>query len=165
MIDDLPQFEPLPVIPPLQDEEEELFYPRWHCFCCQDSGIVNAHLVRLVMPNYDDRRDKWVACQNLGCNKFNERWSGVPLDNFDNRFQPAICQKLDLKSRSDWRSTVEHQVEIIKLAKKLKMPFCGERTEDQNREVQQRKAEIEAITHEQWLEMKNKHLGEREDAI
>ena len=136
MTDDLPQFEPLPVIPPPQEDSEEVFYPKWHCFCCQDSGLVNIHLVRLVMPNYDDNRDKWVICQNLGCNKFSERWSGVPLDNFDTRFQPEICQKLDLKNRENWRNTVERKVDILKLAKKLKMPGVRERTEDQNREVQ-----------------------------
>ena len=165
MINDLPQFEPLPIIPPQEHSSEEIFYPRWHCFCCQDSGIVNAHLVRLVMPNYDPSRDKWVACQNLGCDKFNERWLGATLDNFDTRFIPAICQKLDLKSREDWRNTVEHQVEIIKLAKKLKMPGARERTESDNRSVAQKKAEIEAITHEQWMAMREKYMGVKEDAI
>lgn len=159
MIDDLPQFEPLPVIPPQPEEEKELFYPKWHCFCCQDSGLVRSMLVRLIMPNYDDNRDKWVACQNLTCNKFIERWSGVPLENFDTRFLPAICQKLDLKSREDWRNTVQRQVDIRALSKKMTMPGTKERTENDNREVQQRKAEIEAINHEQLMAMKDEYFG------
>lgn len=160
MIDDLPQFEPLPVIEPLLEEEKELFYPKWRCFCCQDSGLVRPLLVKLVMPNYDDNRDKWVACQNLSCNQFNERWSGVPLHNFDTRFLPAICQKLDLKSREDWRKTVQRQVDIRALSLKLAMPGSQERTEQDNQEVQQRKAEVEAISHEQWMAMKKAYLGE-----
>jgi hypothetical protein len=159
MIDDLPQFEPLPVIEPLPEEEREVFYPRWHCFCCQDSGLVRSMLVKLIMPNYDDNRDKWVACQNLSCNQFNERWSGVPLDNFDTRFLPAICQKLDLKSREDWRNTVQRQVDIRALSKKLAMPGSQERTDNDNREVQQRKREIESISPQQWKSMRKAYLG------
>ncbi len=160
MIDDLPQLEPLPVIEPQPEEETEVFYPRWHCFCCQDSGLVRTGLLRQVMPNYDDNRDKWVACQNLGCNKFNQRWSGVPLENFDTRFLPAICQKLDLKSREDWRNTVQHQVDIGALAMKLAMPGTKERTENDHREVQQRLVEVEAMSHEQRMVMKDAYLEE-----
>jgi len=160
MIDDLPQFEPLPIIEPQPEEERELFYPKWHCFCCQDSGLVRTAWVRKVMPNYDDNRDKWVACQNLGCNKFNERWSGVPLENFDTRFLPAICQKLDLKSREDWRNTLTHQVDIRALSKSLAMHGLCDRTNNDNREVLSRKAEVEAISHEQWMAMSKRYLGE-----
>ncbi|OUL23990.1 hypothetical protein BV378_20390 [Nostoc sp. RF31YmG] len=159
MIDDLPQFEPLPVIEPLPEEEKELFYPKWRCFCCQDSGLVRPLLVKLIMPNYDDNRDKWVACQNLTCNQFNERWSGVPLQNFDTRFLPAICQKLDLKSREDWRKTVQRQVDIRALSLKLAMPGSQERTEQDNQEVQQRKQEIESISPQQWKSMRKAYLG------
>lgn len=179
MIDDLPTFEPLPLIPPQKEEEKELFYPQWHCFCCQDSGIVAANLVKLVMPNYDDNRDKWVACQNLGCKRFNERWSGVTLDNFDTRFLPAICQKLDTKNRENWRSTVEHQASVLKLAKKLRMPGSHHRTENDERKIQQRKAEMEsqyaleglsqeqsaeAITSSESIAMSKKYMGTRKDA-
>lgn len=160
MMDDLPNFEPLPVIPPEVEEEKEIFYPKWHCFCCQDSGIVAVNLVRLIMPNYDHNRDKWVACQNLGCDKFDERWSGVSADNFDNRFLPEICQKLDLKNRENWRNTVKHQVDIQKLSKKLKMPGSGERTEEDNCKIIQRKREIEAITHQQWMQMRVAYMGD-----
>ncbi|MBD2199980.1 MULTISPECIES: hypothetical protein [Calothrix] len=160
MIDDLPQLEPLPVIEPQPEEEREVFYPRWHCFCCQDSGLVRSMLVKLVMPNYDDNRDKWVACQNLSYNKFNQRWSGVPLHNFDTRFLPTICQKLDLKNREDWRKTVQHQVDIRALSLKLAMSGTKERTENDQREVQQRKTEVEAISHEHWMAMNDAYLGE-----
>jgi|GEM_PF-2757033 hypothetical protein len=40
----------------------------------------------------------------------------------------------------------------------LLMPGSGERTENDNREVQQRKQEIEQMSHEEWIKMSNRHL-------
>ncbi|MBO3458497.1 hypothetical protein G7B40_024940 [Aetokthonos hydrillicola Thurmond2011] len=161
-IDDLPNFEPLPLRKP-KTEEEELFYPKWHCFCCSDSGIVRSHLVHLVMPNYNPDHDKWVACQNWDCTKFNDRWGNIDISNFDTRFLPGICQKLDLKHRQDWQQTITIQIEIKKLASSLKMPGSSDRTENSEQEVQQRKAEIEAISPEQWESMRKDYLGDDDE--
>ncbi|WP_066425125.1 hypothetical protein [Anabaena sp. 4-3] len=164
MIDDLPQLDPLPVIETSDNEEEELFYPQWRCFCCQDSGIIPAHLARLIMPSYHSNRDKWPICQNLNCDAYSKRFGdNVGLENFDTRLIPAICQKLDFKNREFWRITVQKQIEIRSLAKKMKMPGSGDRTENDNREVRQRKAEIEAITPEQWERMRAAYLGGEDD--
>ncbi|GBE95731.1 hypothetical protein [Nostoc cycadae] len=158
-IDDLPQFEPLPLREPKSEEEEQLFYPEWHCFCCGDSGIVQAHLVRLVMPNYDSDHDKWVACQNWDCTKFSDRWGAVDLSNFDTRFKPDICAKLDKISRQDWRTTISIQVELRKLASSKKMSGAKDRTINDDREVWQRKEEIENLSPQQWAGMRKAYLG------
>ncbi|WP_414553054.1 hypothetical protein [Anabaena sp. CCY 0017] len=142
MIDDLPQFEPIPLRSEEENQEEEIFYPRWRCFCCQDSGLVAQDLVRLIMPQYNPDRDKWVLCQAGHCDA-SKRWENVPIENFDTRFIPSICQKLDLINREQWRNSVKQQINIRQLAKKRKMPGSSERTENDNREVQQRKQEIE----------------------
>lgn len=147
MIDDLPQFEPIPLRSEEENQEEEIFYPRWRCFCCQDSGLVAQDLVHLIMPQYNPDRDKWVLCQAVHC-EASKRWENVPIENFDTRFIPSICQKLDLINREQWRNSVKQQINIRQLAKKRKMPGSGERSENDNREVQQRKQEIEAKDHE-----------------
>ncbi len=157
MIDDLPQFEPIPLRPQEEQQEEEIFYPRWRCFCCQDSGLVSQHLVQLIMPKYNPNRDKWVLCQEASCDA-TQRWKDVPIQNFDTRFIPNICKKLDLINRDNWRNTVKQQINIRQLAKKLKMPGSGERTDNDNCEVQQRKQEIEAISPEEWMKMSNQYL-------
>ncbi|AFZ28359.1 hypothetical protein Cylst_6588 (plasmid) [Cylindrospermum stagnale PCC 7417] len=159
MIDDLPQFEPVPLRPEEENQEEEIFYPRWRCFCCQDSGLVSRDLVQLIMPKYNPDRDKWVLCQGANCDA-SKRWENVPIENFDIRFIPSICQKLDLINRENWRNTVKQQINIRQLAKKLKMPGSGNRTENDNREVQQQKQEIEAIYEEEWMKMSNVHLSQ-----
>jgi hypothetical protein len=148
MIDDLPQFEPIPLRPEQENQEEEIFYPQWRCFCCQDSGLVAQDLVRLIMPQYNPDRDKWVLCQAGHCDA-SKRWENVPIENFDTRFIPSICQKLDLINREQWRDSVKQQINIRQLAKKRKMPGSGDRTENDNREVQQRKQEIEGIDYEE----------------
>jgi predicted transcriptional regulator of viral defense system len=72
----------------------------------------------------------------------------VPIENFDTRFIPSICKKLDLINRENWRNTVKEQVNIRQVAQKLKMPGSVDRTENDNYRIQQRKQEIEQISHE-----------------
>lgn len=156
--EDLPQLEPLPLNPRPEEEDKELFYPSWQCFCCHDSGIVQQHLARLIMPKYCSNRDKWPACQN--CGAFNERWSGVLLQNFDTRFNLKICQKLDLISRNDWKETVQRQIDIKTLAKKMAMPGVSDRTANDEAEVLSRKQNAEAYN---WAAASTAYLGGGED--
>ena len=53
MINDLPQFDRLPLIPQLEEAEKEIFHPHWNCFCCQDSGFIQPHLVKKIIPDYN----------------------------------------------------------------------------------------------------------------
>jgi len=150
---DFEPLEPLPVRSE-QKQQKEIWQPRWRCFCCQDTGKIQPNLVRLVIPDYNYDRDRLPICQNcnLGHNWFH-------LDQFrviDQRISSQICKKLDAIAREDWRQTQERQfINIKALAKKLAMPGSGDRTDNDNREVQLQKAEIEAITHEQWMAMSN----------
>ncbi|AFW97233.1 hypothetical protein ANA_P10065 (plasmid) [Anabaena sp. 90] len=154
MINDLPEFERNPINPE-EPQDKEFFYPKWHCFCCQDSGLVSQNLVRLIIPNYDNNQDKWVLCQNIGC-KASKHWENIPSKNFDTRFTPVICQKLDLKNRGNWHNTVQRQIDIRALTKTMAMPGVPDRTENDNREVQQRKQEAENFD---WAAASTAYLG------
>ncbi|MFK0730438.1 MAG: hypothetical protein ACIWVG_04585 [Gloeotrichia echinulata HAB0833] len=158
----------LPELPsqPVRDEDKpgyqkEIWQPTWHCFCCQDSGIVRSHLAKMVIPTFDFDRDLLPICQAPGCNA-GGRWLRLQ-GNIDMRLTATICQELDRISREDWRKSIRRQVDIRALAQKLAMSGTKQRTENDNREVQQRKAEIEAITHEEWIAMKNAYLGQSKD--
>ena len=143
------------------EAEKELWHPTWKCFCCQDTGKVQLHLIRLVIPDYDHHQDKSVVCQNPQC-QAGEMIRGNP--NYDQRFTASICAKLDKFSREDWRLTQARKfVNIKALSEKIAMPGSCTRTENDNREVLLRKREIEAITHEQWMAMRSKYLGGESD--
>ncbi|QFS50623.1 hypothetical protein [Nostoc sphaeroides] len=110
MTDNLPTFERSPILPNVE-EDKEIWQPRWHCFCCQDTGQIQAHLVSLIIPDYDPNRDRIPVCQ--GCNKFdrhNLRDYGV----LDTRFDLFLCKKLDAISRADWKQVKELQFEKYK---------------------------------------------------
>lgn len=64
-----PQLPREPIRPEMEksEAEKELWQPSWRCFCCQDTGKVQLHLIKLVIPDYDDYRDKSVVCQNPHC--------------------------------------------------------------------------------------------------
>jgi hypothetical protein len=155
---DLPTFEREPILPNVE-EDKEIWQPRWHCFCCQDTGQIQAHLVSLIIPDYDHNRDRIPVCQ--GCNKFdrhNLRDYGV----LDTRFDLFLCKKLDAISRADWKQVTEKQFEMFKqrvnqIAKTHSLASSN-RTLNDDREVAQRKAEIEAISPEEWEAMNKDYL-------
>jgi len=155
----LPQLPPEPMRPEEEKPEgKEVFYPSWQCFCCQDTGKVQPHLVRHVIPAYNYDRDRLPVCQNLGCKK------GANFFHLqgciDMRLTAEICQELDRINREDWRQTQERRlIDIKSLSQKRAMPGSSERTENDNRKVQLQKAEIEAITHDQWIAMSDAYFG------
>lgn len=166
----LPEFSPEPI----RDEDQpgyqkEIWRPSWRCFCCRDSGIVDPHLARLVMPNYNSDRDRNPICQAPGCNE-GANWLHL-RGNIDMRLTSAICQELDRISREDWRQTTQQQFEKFKsqvdtatgeIAQSHNFAVRN-RTSNDEREVQQRKAEIEAISPEQWEAMNEAYLVGKKD--
>lgn len=164
MTDNLPQFERLPINEQTENEDKEIWQPSWNCFCCQDTGQIQAHLVRLIISDYDPNRDRIPVCQ--GCNKFdrhNLRDYGV----LDTRFDLFLCKKLDRIARNDWKQVTEKQFEMVKqrinqIAKTHSLTNCN-RTSNDDREVQQRKAEIESISPEKWEAMNKEYLVGKKD--
>lgn len=163
MTDNLPQFERLPINEQTENDDKEIWQPRWNCFCCQDTGQIQAHLARLIIPDYDHNRDRIPVCQ--GCNKF-DRHNLRDYGMLDTRFDLFLCKKLDRIARDGWKRTTQEQFEkckkqldiatgAIALAHNLAL---NSRTPNDEREIQQRKAEIESITPEQWEAMNKAYL-------
>ena len=145
--------------------EKQIWSPSWQCFCCQDTGKVHPHLVKLVIPGYDWDSDRIPICQKSKC-KFGANWLHLGFANIDMRLNADICQELDKFSREDWRNTTQQQFEKYK--KRIEASFNQiaqersltkkNRTQNDEREVQQRKAEIEAISPDQWEAMNKAYL-------
>ncbi len=112
--------------------------------------------------------DRIPVCQ--GCNKFdrhNLRDYGV----LDTRFDLFLCKKLDAISRADWKQVTEKQFEKYKkqldiatgqIAKTHSLA-SSDRTSNDDREVQQRKAEVEAISPQEWKAMNESYLVGKKD--
>lgn len=99
--------QPLPTHPNQEATEKKIFFPSWNCFCCEDSGFVRSHLVRLVMPTFDWRRDKLPRCSN--CNAISTKPNLAKYNIVDKRFSMKLCVKLDKKSREDWALFAKNQ--------------------------------------------------------
>ena len=165
----LPQLPRQVIRPETEQEEKEIWHPEWKCFCCQDSGILQSHLVQLVIPDYNHRHDRLPICQSSGCKK-GSRWLHLGSGNLDMRFTSAICQQLDMHERTAWRLTVERKaIDIRSLANKMTMPDVKyrdgrkERNSNDEREIQQRKAEIEEIPPKDWLKMAHEYKHGKKD--
>lgn len=95
----------------LEASEKEIWQPKWKCYCCGDSGVVKSHLARLVIQGFDLDRDLLPLCQNEDCEKADWMW-GLQ-GSIDNRFSPAVCQRLDLIEREAWKESVIERREAI----------------------------------------------------
>ena len=49
-----PVFEKLPALSPRAPEDKEIWKPRWHCFCCHDSGFITRSELVIANPNPND---------------------------------------------------------------------------------------------------------------
>ncbi|WP_138506306.1 hypothetical protein [Nostoc sp. PA-18-2419] len=168
MTENLPQFERLPINPKKEEEDKEIWQPSWDCFCCQDTGQIQAHLVRLIIPDYDHNRDRIPVCQ--GYNKF-YRHNLMKYGVLDTRFDLFLCKKLDRISHDNWKQITQKQFEKYRNQLNFETSKISQshsltntnRTGNDNREVGQRKAEIEAINTEQWKSMRNDYLAGKKD--
>jgi hypothetical protein len=109
---DFPQFEPLPVRAEEEQEDKEIWQPSWKCFCCQDTGKVQPHLVRLVIPDYDYQRDRLPICQLCSCG--DKLYHLTEFGVIDTRFETLLCKKLDTLAREEWNQATQEQFEINK---------------------------------------------------
>lgn len=146
----LPQLPRQPIRPkPLEDDlGKEIWQPTWDCYCCHDTGLVRGLLVLLVIPDYNDRYDKPVACQRSGCQPGLD-YCSIPY--YDQRFNSDICAELDKISRQDWEQTVLDQYQLAKnraaiqtYAQTTSSLRSRSRTLEENSEAQRRSEEIKA---------------------
>jgi hypothetical protein len=158
-----PQLPREPIRPELEgaESDKELWQPKWRCFCCQDNGLVNKNLVRLVIPDYDHDHDKWVGCQNPRCHAGSD-YRGDP--NYDQRFTVGICAELDRVSRDYWRCTIENQFELIQnrindTATRLSFRK-RDRTSLEETEATRRHEEASNADPEKLREMARAYLGD-----
>jgi hypothetical protein len=166
----LPQLPRLPISFQNEQENKEIWQPSWKCFCCHDTGTVQPHLAEKVIPDYDHNRDRLPICQSSPACTQKSRWILLPKENLDMRFTQTICQQLDMHERTAWRLTVERKaINIKSLANKMTMPKVEyhdgrkERNPNDEREIQQPKAEIEAIPPEDWLKMAHEYKYGKKD--
>jgi len=144
----------LPQLPPepLRREDQpgydkKIWQPNWNCFCCLDTGIVNAHLVKKVIPNYQFWRDKLPICNLPSCG-VSDSFAHIAKENFDMRFSAQICMELDRLNREDWRVSTAARADAIKAANSLakKMGIAPrDRNGNDEHELAIRKAELELI--------------------
>lgn len=111
MIEDFPQLEPM-IVRPEELEDKEIWQPSWKCFCCQDTGKVQPHLVRLVMPSYDYERDRIPICQL--CSAGDKLYHLTEFGVIDTRFETLLCKKLDYLAREEWQTATREQFAIAK---------------------------------------------------
>jgi hypothetical protein len=166
-MNELPKFERLPINPRNEEEDKEIWQPNWKCFCCHDTGRIYPTLVRLIIADYDYDKDKIPVCQN--CNAGSNLMHLQSM--IDTRIDFKVCRHLDKFERDNWKRTTQQQFEIVKKRVDLVTNEIAQshsltknnRTPNDDREVAQRKAEIEAISPEQWKEMKNDYLVGKKD--
>lgn len=159
----IPQLPREPIRPELKSPEadKEIWQPKWRCFCCRDTGLVGLSLVCLVIPDYDQRRDKPVACQNPRCYAGSDYRDN---SNYDRRFTVGICTELDKRNREDWQRTTEShfkaiQNRVVDASREVSLRK-RDRTPAEELEVQQRHGEVCNADPQELREMAQAYLGD-----
>lgn len=126
----------------------------------------------MVIPDFDWNKDKIPICTN--CNVHHNLTHLLDYEVLDTRFDFRVCAELDRIAREDWSNTAKSkqqkllakqiQQATLEIAKKQSLRKRG-RTSKDNQEVAIHKQEIESITHEQWIAMRDKYMGDKKDAI
>ncbi len=165
-----PELPRLPMPFEVEEQDKKIWQPSWKCFCCQDTGTVQPFLAQKIIPDYDYDRDRLPICQLSPACAQKSRWILLPKSNLDMRFSEAICQQLDIYARASWRLTIERQaISIQALANKMTMPKVEyadgrkERNANDEREIQQHKSDIEAISQSDWLKMADEYEYGKKD--
>ncbi len=144
---ELPKFERQPLRPDKEaTTDNEIWFPDWNCFCCHDQGRIPPILVERLIPGYDYGRDKAVACQRCDAGAW------MTGEEYDQRFNRLICNQLAEIERANWIETVKGQqrtFDLDRLAKSMAMSGTHDRTANDEREIQIRRAEIEAAANEE----------------
>jgi hypothetical protein len=92
-------------IPPIQPKavstDRAIYFPRWDCFCCSDTGVVTPLNMAKMAPGYHLTTHPMVACVRKGCYtqapKCAEDWIG-----------PDDCEELHQTCRQEWLDTVRY---------------------------------------------------------
>ncbi len=120
--------------------DNKVWFPEWNCFCCHDYGTVRPLLVQKVIPDHNSKLDKAVVCQRCDAGGL------LTGEHYDQRFTRAICNQLAEIERQNWVDFAKGQqrsLNLDRLAKSMSMSGIQNRTANDEREIQIRKAEIE----------------------
>lgn len=84
---------------------EQLWFPRWDCFCCADTGFIKDLLIKFVIPDYNPWTDKIPVCSN--CSVIHKKNFFDPANSIqsslDTRIDRATCQQLHEYNLSVWK--------------------------------------------------------------
>lgn len=101
------QLSRMPQRPEKEPEVEvEIWQPGWQCYCCHDTGIIVPHLVRKLILDYNENRDKFPRCSKPGCSSGEKYDSEALYPSTDRRIDAFTCKKLDEFERQTWRDTL-----------------------------------------------------------
>lgn len=77
--------------------------PYCSCYCCQDTGYVNYHLILLVIPNYQIKSDKIPVCNRFHCQGRQNISINLSDRILDERFNSELCEKLHHRNLAIWQ--------------------------------------------------------------
>jgi len=155
----LPRLSRQPVRPDKEaNNDAEIWYPDWKCFCCHDTGIVRPKLAELVIPDYNYHKDLHPACYRCSAGS-----AYTSCEEYDQRFNRGICSELDRIERNAWAATVKQKqrriLDLKFLANEMSMRSRA-RTPDEEAEAIRRDEEVCNADPEKLRAMARAYLGD-----
>ena len=95
----------------ITNTEDLAGYPKFGCYCCEDTGYIVTKLVKLIIPDYKYTSDKIPVCNRRECQGRNN--IGNFYEQQDDRFDEQTCEQLHQIGLADWQNFSQEQKQAL----------------------------------------------------
>lgn len=115
------KFSLTPAPAPAKAYRLEDLQPNVKCHCCNDTGKIQPHLIKMAIPAYNPETDKQPICQRMQCGLGVKFITLIELGMMDMRFSHDMCEELHQVGKAEKENLNTKVVDLQELANRKAM--------------------------------------------
>lgn len=115
------KFSLTPAPAPAKAYRLEDLQPDVKCHCCNDTGKIQPHLIKMAIPAYNPETDKQPICQRMQCGLGVKFITLIELGMMDMRFSHDMCEELHQVGKAEKENLNTKVVDLQELANRKAM--------------------------------------------
>lgn len=109
------KFSLTPAPAPAKAYRLEDLQPDVKCHCCNDTGKIQPHLIKMAIPAYNPETDKQPICQRMQCGLGVKFITLIELGMMDMRFSHDMCEELHQVGKAEKENLINENTKVIDL--------------------------------------------------
>ena len=101
------KFSLTPAPAPAKAYRLENLQPDIKCHCCNDTGKIQPHLIKMAIPAYNPETDKQPICQRMQCGLGLKFITLIELGMMDMRFSHDMCEEMHQVGKADKENLIK----------------------------------------------------------